>query len=166
MNSLLNPLEIAFQQQDNNVYLGFNFSVILFYIVDIIFSMRTTYYDENNDEILEGMLLFKNYIKSKAFLIDMISGVPWSEIIEYSLQNTSKITYIKFINLLKFIRLLRLSRIFFYFKDDSYKTLFQIAKIILMCIITVNINDFHILLIKMPVSLGQLFMAISDIIAI
>ena len=137
LNSLLNPLEIAFEQQSNPLYEGFNYSVILFYVFDMFLSCRTTFYDENNDEILDGHILLRHYLQSKSFWIDVVSAVPWSEFIAYGLQHSAKITYIKFINLLKFIRLLRLSRIFFYFKDDSYKIIFQIARITLMFMITV-----------------------------
>ena len=139
LNSLLNPLEIAFQQQSNSLYQAFNLSVLVFYVTDIILSMRTTFYDENNDEILEGIELCKNYIKSKVFFIDLVSAIPLSEIIEYALQGTSEVTYIKFVNLFKFIRLLRLNRIFHYFKNDSYKIMFQIARITIVFIITVNL---------------------------
>lgn len=142
LNSLLNPVEIAFEQQGNEINQAFNLVLIIFYIADILLSMRTTYFDENNDEILDGVLLFKNYLKSKAFFIDLISAIPLSEITEYILQGTSQITYIKFINLLKFIRLLRLTRIFNYFQNDSYKILFQIARLTIIFIITVIIFFF------------------------
>lgn len=142
MNSLLNPLEIAFEQQGNNAYQIFNMTVISFYLLDIFLSSRTTYFDENNDEILDGILLLMNYLKSKAFIIDLISAIPLSEIIEFILQGTSQIVYIKFVNLLKFIRLLRLSRIFYYFKDDSYKIIFQITRITIIFIITVKLKTF------------------------
>ena len=137
LNSLLNPLEIAFEQQANPLYRAFNYSVIIFYLIDIVLSCRTTFFDENNDEILEGTILLRHYLQSRGFWIDLLSAVPWSEIIAYGLQQSAKITYIKFINLLKFLRLLRLSRIFFFFKDDSYKIIFQIARISLIFVITV-----------------------------
>lgn len=144
VNSLLNPLEIAFQQQNNSFFRVVNLVVIVFYLIDIFLSMRTTYFDRDNDEILAGTLLFKQYIQSRGFFVDLISAIPLNEIIELSVEGSEiEVNYIKFINLLKFIRLLRLSRIFFYFQDDSYKIIFQIARISIVFVIMVCYNFFY-----------------------
>lgn len=112
-----------------------NVFVSIIYFLDIFINFRTTYYDQNNDEIVDGSLIFKHYFKSIRFLIDVFSALPISEIVSLMIDN---LNYIKFINLLKFFRLIRLTRIYSYFHNESYTTIFQICRLVMLFIILVK----------------------------
>ncbi len=52
------------------------------FLIDILLNLRTTYFDENYNEIIGGQLLFLNYIKSLNFYIDFVCIIPTSLISE------------------------------------------------------------------------------------
>lgn len=136
-NSLFNPIEIAFELSGDLWFQISNSLVCFIYVSDIILNMRTSYFDENNDEILDAQLIAKKYCESKYFFIDLITSLPFTEVIEKILEGEINLKYFKFINLLKFIRLLRLSKIMLFFKDESFTTVLQIIRMIFLFIIAV-----------------------------
>jgi len=62
--------------------------------------MRVTYFVKG-DEIVDGTLIFKNYIFSFNFIIDVLSSIPTTE---------SHLAFMKNFKLLKVLRLLRIHR--------------------------------------------------------
>lgn len=137
-NSIFNPVEIAFELSGDMWFQVSNIVVSAIYVVDILLNMRTSYFDENNDEILDAKLIAKKYCESKYFVIDLITALPFTEVIEKLLEGKINLKYFKFINLLKFIRLLRLSKIMLFFKDESFTTVLQIIRMMFLFIIAVN----------------------------
>lgn len=81
--SFLSPLDIAFEFEKStlyDVYIGFDYLILTLFAFDILINFRSTYFDENLDEILAPKLIAKNYLKSYNFYVDVISTVPISEI--------------------------------------------------------------------------------------
>lgn len=72
---------------------------------DIVVAFRTTYYDENGEEIFNCSKITKDYIISGRFFIDFFSSVPFDEIV------AGKIKYVEMLGLLKLLRLMRLRKI-------------------------------------------------------
>jgi hypothetical protein len=54
--------------------------ILVFFILDIVVNLRTTYYDEENEEIVDSKLIITNYISSPSFAIDLLSAFPISEL--------------------------------------------------------------------------------------
>jgi len=68
---------------DNNAYL--NMIILLFFILDIIFSFRTSFLNEQGDEIIKGRSCAWNYAKNPFFMIDLISTIPFDELADAGL---------------------------------------------------------------------------------
>lgn len=52
-------------------------------------NLRTTYFNEDNEEIIDARMIAKNYVYSINFIIDVASAFPISEI--YQGENTNVI---------------------------------------------------------------------------
>lgn len=55
--------------------------------------MRTTFYNADNEEILDPKLIMKNYLYSANFAIDLLSAFPISEVYSGSNQSVIRILY-------------------------------------------------------------------------
>lgn len=116
-NSIYIPINIAF-----NVYkpLGqciLDLIIDLLFITDMLLNLRTTYYDDENELVVDKKAIYRKYLLSKWFVIDFLAvfpfdlmggwtcGVPQAE---NSSASNQSLTIFKF---LKVIRLLRLFRI-------------------------------------------------------
>jgi hypothetical protein len=70
------PFELAFGVTLVKII---NYLIVAIFILDIIISLRTTYYDEMKDEIINGKECALHYIKSMNFLVDLLSSIPITE---------------------------------------------------------------------------------------
>ena len=68
-------------------------------------NLRTTFLDENKDEIVNGRLIIIKYTSSVNFYIDVLGSIPFTDFFG---EDNSEIRLIK---LLKILRLLRISRL-------------------------------------------------------
>lgn len=48
----------------------------MLFVLDIIFQMNTTYYDNDGEEIEDKKKIIKHYIGGM-FIIDLLSAIPW-----------------------------------------------------------------------------------------
>ena len=48
--------------------------------MDLLINFRTTYIDENDNEVVDFSSIAVNYVKSTSFYLDLISTLPISEI--------------------------------------------------------------------------------------
>lgn len=84
LNSFLNPIDIAFTYNNNslnNFFTAFNWLSIAIFSLDIVVTFRTTYYDEDGNEIVDHKMIAINYITSIVFYLDVFSTLPISEIV-------------------------------------------------------------------------------------
>ena len=140
INSILNPLEISFNDKEkeiNMIFRNLDNVVLGIYLIDLIFSCRTTYFDENGDEILNSKRISVKYLKSVNFAMDFSSSLPITQIIQ-SLFDDNNNKFVKFINLLKIVRLLRISRLMNYISEESLKIIYKMMKLILIIVVLVN----------------------------
>ncbi len=74
---LVLPWQIAYPE--DKVY-EMDIIILIFFIFDIILNCRTTFYNDDNEEIIDPKTIFLTYIKSPAFWIDICSAFPISEV--------------------------------------------------------------------------------------
>ena len=73
---LFAPLFAGFQIPYNPVQLTVDYLVDLCFWVDIILNFRTTFYDLNNDLVVDKKLILDNY-KSRRLFWDLVANFPW-----------------------------------------------------------------------------------------
>lgn len=122
LTSIYVPLQLAF----DDIMDSFDpeYFVLAFFWVDIVLTLRTTYFDEDTDEIIDPVIIANKYLKSWNFLIDVCSALPISEIIT----RTGAGKNIKWVVLTKSLRLLRINRLIKYLNDNSLKILYKILR--------------------------------------
>jgi hypothetical protein len=54
----------------------FDYATLVVFWLDIIFSFRTTYFNQNNEEVVDGIACMKNYATSSHIWIDILSAIP------------------------------------------------------------------------------------------
>lgn len=121
--SIYVPIELAFDDVSDFVS-DTEYIVLTIFWIDIVLNFRTTYFDEETDEIISGMMIAKKYVKSWNFLIDIGSSLPISEIVT----RTGAGKNIKWVMLTKSLRLLRINRLIKYLNDNSLKILYKILR--------------------------------------
>lgn len=68
------PWEFAFPEDSPPVV---NYFILIFFLLDILISFRTTYFDDEQAEIVHWRLITMNYVKSANFYVDMVSFFPF-----------------------------------------------------------------------------------------
>ena len=86
-NSIYIPINIAF-----NVYkpLGqciLDLIIDLLFITDMLLNLRTTYYDDENELVVDKKAIYRKYLLSKWFVIDFLAVFPFD--LTASLSKTS-----------------------------------------------------------------------------
>lgn len=98
------PLDIAFEPDIFNSpqFRTFDSIVDLIFVLDIIFKFRTTFIDPiSGEEIMDSMLIAMKYIKSYNFYVDVLSTIPFDDLVGGG----------KTVQLLGFLKLFRFFRI-------------------------------------------------------
>jgi hypothetical protein len=70
------PLSISFKFR-TTVTMIVDFGINLLFIMDMFVNFKTTYLDDNFDEVLNSKKIAVNYLKGRWFVIDLISAVPF-----------------------------------------------------------------------------------------
>jgi Ion transport protein len=132
------PIELAFESETAGLgWLPYSIDklALLLFWVDILLNFRTTYMNEQNEEIVSGKMIAKKYLKSLPFALDITSALPVSEITEFiQFENGNSFQVLL---LFKVIRLLRMNRIVKYIKQDSLKNAFKLGKLFIYFFIMV-----------------------------
>lgn len=138
LTSIYVPLQLAFDDFMD----GFDpeYIVLTFFWVDIVLNFRTTYFNDETDEIISPSLITKKYIKSWNFLIDIISSLPISEIVT----STGAGKNIKWVMLTKSLRLLRINRLIRFLNDNSLKILYKILRYFFAFLMIVKLSSIKI----------------------
>ena len=82
MTAFISPLDIAFEFTDTVGLLLLCFEYITFavFVADIFISMATSYFNEENEEVIDLKMCAKEYIKSPMFTFDLLSTLPIYEV--------------------------------------------------------------------------------------
>lgn len=118
VSAFVSPLDLAFSYEGvSNVVVqtSNNIALACFYL-DVFFSFRTTYYNSQNEEIINFKLISLHYIASHTFWFDMVSILPISEIASIMAPSTSSsysssTGFVKYFKALKLFRILRLFKL-------------------------------------------------------
>jgi len=109
-------------------------SIGIFYL-DMLMNMRTTYSNENNEEIIDSKMMLKNYLTSKWFWIDFIAALPLSEFFFWGIDDR-RMKYNVY-SILKLVKVIRLFKIESYLQYIVLGFFWKIFKIFVMFFIIV-----------------------------
>lgn len=86
-------------------------------------NLRTTYMNEEKDEIIAFPGIAYKYMKSPNFIIDLLSTIPF-DLIHFGSSSSSQIT--SYFKLLKILRLLRLSKVIGKINSNNFRLIGQL----------------------------------------
>ena len=75
-NSILLPIQLCFYAYDENVFDNFDYITLVIFWVDIFLNSRTTFFNDNNEEVVSGKKIAGKYFTSTHFYIDFLSAMP------------------------------------------------------------------------------------------
>jgi len=78
------------------------------FCVDVAITFRTSYFDAEGEEVLDGFKIAKTYIKSGRFFLDFIASVPLDSLLGLFIKNKE---YLDFVSLIKLVRVSRINRL-------------------------------------------------------
>ena len=121
--------------------------------------MRTTYTNENNEEIIDPNMLKKEYFKSKLFIVDVITVVPISEILLLCMSgHEHKYAYYA---LFKLMGLIRLAKVNNYSQRITMRGIIKVVRVFGIFFLLVYFSLKHI--IKIPLdALFNVYVVCSD----
>lgn len=111
--TLFIPWQVAYPEDSIE---ELDIAILVVFILDILLTFRTTFFNEENDEIIDAKIIFFHYLKSTNFLIDFVSAIPIGEIYQ---ANDTKLTRI--FSIIKIVRLARLGRLLKLLKNEELK---------------------------------------------
>ena len=114
-NSVYIPIDIAVFSIDKQMgQCVFDVLVDVLFIVDMLLNLRTTYYDEEGQLVLEASTIYKKYLCSYWFVIDFLAVFPFDIIAtggwDCGVSGQADDAYTSVTKMLKALRLLRLVR--------------------------------------------------------
>jgi len=126
---------------------------LLVFSLDIIINMRTTYSNENNEEIIDTQMIRDNYIKSPHFVLDFITTLPLPELILMTLIGSPRQWEVY--SLIIMVRMLRFLKAMVYLENMTLGFTLKLLRIFVTLFIVVsNQNYFVQLLISLQGALG------------
>ena len=122
------PVSVSFlfNKKVSHQIIAFEIAKFFLLILDLIINMRTTYSNENNEEIVDPKMLRQSYMKSKYFTLDIITIIPFSEILLISLSSHNK-KYAVY-SLFKLIGLLRTLKLSYYSNNIRIPMIFKVLR--------------------------------------
>jgi len=112
---------------------------IAIFILDILVNIRTTYSNENNEEIIDSKMMKRNYMKSRLFLIDVITVLPIPEILLIVLIGSAQQWFIY--SLVILIRMLRVFKILIYLKNRNLKGVSRLLRLFVTFFLIVRVLE-------------------------
>lgn len=132
------PLAAAFLEDDSWPVgsLVFEIFSIFIFVTDMIVNIRTTYSNENNEEIIDGKMMKTNYIKGKLFLVDVITTLPVPEIV-LAISSNSHHKWLIY-SLVILVRMLRVFKIPAYLQNRTLGFLTKLLKLFITFFLIVS----------------------------
>lgn len=129
--AILYPYELAvigggLQGGNFNAFYVVEIIAMIIFIVDMIINFRTTYPDQNNEEIIKGDMMAKNYIKRGSFFIDLIATLPVPEIL--LIFKNLNIYGIKYYYLVRLLRVWRINQIDNLISNENHLTFIDFTR--------------------------------------
>ena len=117
----------------------FEIVILCVFIYDIFLNLKTTYSNENNEEIIDPGMLRRHYMRSYLFYLDVVTCIPIGEILLLCLigSEKSKYTLYSFFKLISFLRIFKVND---YSKRIRVRTVFKIISIFVVYFLIVRSN--------------------------
>jgi len=109
-----------------------DYIITAMFIIDIFVNFRTTYINDDKEEVIDPKEICLKYVKSINFIIDVLSSIPIGDMIDGSKKE------LRLIGLVKIIRLLRLSKLFDLLSSSKLKLYGQMFKILYIFITIIH----------------------------
>ena len=116
-------------------FLVFEIISLFIFGLDIAINFRTTYSNENNEEIVDPKMTSKKYMKSKLFIVDVITVLPLPEILLLILMISDD--QWKVYSLIVLIRMLRVIKISAYLENRVVGIILKLILLIIISLIVV-----------------------------
>jgi len=143
------PLAAAFLEKDSWPVgsLVFEILSICIFVIDMIVNIRTTYSNENNEEIIDGKMMKNNYIKGKLFLVDVITTLPIPEI-TLGIASHSENRWLIY-SLVMLVRMLRVFKIPVYLENRTLGFLSKLLKLFVTFFLIIHwVSCFWFVILK------------------
>ncbi|GMH94319.1 hypothetical protein TL16_g12874 [Triparma laevis f. inornata] len=118
------PVCIGWEEASDNLS-DFNLAIDIIFLLDVVKSFNTGFYDENEDCIMDRKIIVENYVKGW-FLIDIASSIPIEQLLGDTGGTTSNagltkanssVKGLKLLKIAKVLRLFKLSKTFRWLKE-------------------------------------------------
>ena len=119
------PYSFSFQHEKITMQEAFDYLIDFIFIIDIVFSFFTAYFDKRGDKIQDLLMIRKKYFQ-EWFLIDFVAAFPFEAIAIMSNLNLN----VSILNLFKIPRLLRLGRLMKKLDQLAGANAFRIVKLL------------------------------------
>ena len=119
------PYSFSFQHEKLTMQEALDYLIDFIFIIDIVFSFFTAYFDKRGDEIQDLLMIRKKYF-SEWFVIDFVAAFPFEAIAIMSNLNLN----VSILNLFKIPRLLRLGRLMKKLDQLAGANAFRIVKLL------------------------------------
>lgn len=137
------PFVLSFQPPwaETKAWKMANWVITAIFASDLIVNLRTTYIDGvEGEEVFDGKLLARNYLRSNRFIVDLLSTVPLEVVFE-GIVSSSVLSIMSGLGMLKLVRASRISTIIARLKSGrSVKALYQLLQMIFFLILFVHIQ--------------------------
>ncbi|XP_013585484.1 PREDICTED: potassium channel KAT3 isoform X2 [Brassica oleracea var. oleracea] len=127
--------ELAFEKAADGAFLTIDLVVDFFFAVDIVLTFFVAYLDTSTYLIVDDYnLIARRYLKSLAFVMDVVSTLPIQFIYKTVTGNSGRGQAFGFLNLLRLWRLRRVAELFKRLEKDTLFNYFVIRVIKLLCV--------------------------------
>ncbi|CAH8377967.1 unnamed protein product [Eruca vesicaria subsp. sativa] len=127
--------ELAFEKAADGAFPTIDLVVDFFFAVDIVLTFFVAYLDTSTYLIVDDYnLIARRYLKSLAFVMDVVSTLPIQFIYKIVTGNSGKGQAFGFLNLLRLWRLRRVAELFKRLEKDTLFNYFVIRVIKLLCV--------------------------------
>lgn len=76
-NAFAVPLEFVMDLSSNEAYRIVDLIINILFLIDIVISFRTSYFNSEGEEVKDLKMIAKRYLKGM-FIIDLLSSIPYS----------------------------------------------------------------------------------------
>ncbi len=138
-NTFSVPFDAAFGNEEKKlVSMSWVNNVIdVFFCIDVLISFRTSYFDQEGEEVLNGKKIARYYINSGRFFVDFIGSVPIDTFLSLFVGDQS---YLDLISLIKLVRVSRINRLISMTKlKTEFKISLRIFQLLFFLILIVHL---------------------------
>jgi hypothetical protein len=142
-NALSIPLSIAYSPLSlaSPEFQATDAIVDFIFLLDIVITFRSTFLDpEKGEEITDPVEIAYQYVRKGNFYIDLISSLPFSDILSFAHNSEAFSQVLDIIGLLKLLRMQRISKFIANLNSDaSFKTFLKMLMLVLYTVVFLHL---------------------------